>query len=156
MRIINIIYVFLLVLNSCAYHEEKNIIDLVQSPLTANSNFDEVAMPEIEIDQDFFDFGEIQQNKSVNREFIVRNIGNAPLIIRSVKGSCGCTVPEWPREPVLSGSQAIINVTFNSGTKQGKQNQRVTLVTNAIPSTKVIIFSEPIIIIFTLLDPFII
>tara|TARA_S200000501_G_C20816464_1_gene740767 strand:- start:368 stop:820 length:453 start_codon:yes stop_codon:yes gene_type:complete len=146
MRIINIIYVFLLVLNSCAYHEEKNIIDLVQSPLTANSNFDEVAMPEIEIDQDFFDFGEIQQNKSVNREFIVRNIGNAPLIIRSVKGSCGCTVPEWPREPVLSGSQAIIKVTFNSGTKQGKQNQRVTLVTNAIPSTKVLTITGTILV----------
>ena len=57
MRIISIICVFLLVLNSCADHEQKKIIDLVQSPLTANSNFDEVAMPEIEIDQDFFDFG---------------------------------------------------------------------------------------------------
>ena len=147
MRIINILLVFLF-LSSCDNNRGEPIIstDLVRSPFTADSNVDEVEMPKIEIDQDFFDFGEIHQNESVSREFIIRNVGEAPLLIRSAKGSCGCTVPEWPREPVLSGEQTIIKVTFNSGRKQGKQNQRVTLVTNAIPSTKVLTIKGSVLI----------
>ena len=147
MRIINILLVFLF-LGSCDNNMGEPIIstDLVRSPFTADSNVDEVEMPKIEIDQDFFDFGEIYQNESVSREFIIRNVGEAPLLIRSAKGSCGCTVPEWPREPVLSGEQTIIKVTFNSVGKQGTQNQRVTLVTNAIPSTKVLTIKGSILI----------
>ena len=95
-------------------------------------------MPKIELSQDFFDFGEMNQKESVNTEFILKNTGDAPLLIRSAKGSCGCTVPEWPKEPVAVGDEAIIKVTFNSGNKRGKQNKTVTLVTNAIPSTKVL------------------
>ena len=95
-------------------------------------------MPVIEVAQDFFDFGEMHQKESVSTEFILKNTGDAPLLIRSAKGSCGCTVPEWPKEPVAVGDEAIIKVTFNSGNKKGKQNKTVTLVTNAIPSTKVL------------------
>ena len=95
-------------------------------------------MPKIEFSQDFFDFGEINQNESVSTEFTLKNTGDAPLLIRSAKGSCGCTVPEWPKEPVAVGSEATIKVTFNSGNKKGKQNKTVTLITNAIPSTKVL------------------
>ena len=71
-------------------------------------------------------------------EFKLKNIGEAPLLIRSAKGSCGCTVPEWPSEAVEVGSEALIRVTFNSGKREGKQNKTVTLVTNAIPSIKVL------------------
>jgi len=138
MKIINIFFT-LLVFVSCANDKEQKITtDLVQSPLTADKNADEVAMPKIEVDQDFFDFGEMNQDESITTEFRVKNIGDAPLLIRSAKGSCGCTVPEWPREAVAAGRDAIIKVTFNSGKKEGKQNKTVTLVTNAIPSTKVL------------------
>ena len=95
-------------------------------------------MPKIKVEKDFFDFGEINQDESVSTEFRLKNIGNAPLLIRSAKGSCGCTVPEWPKEAVTAGKDAIIKVTFNSGQKEGKQNKIVTLVTNAIPSTIVL------------------
>ena len=138
MRIINICFA-LLVLASCAQNNEQEIYkNIVQSPLTADKNAKEVAMPKIEIDKDFFDFGEIDQDESVSTEFKLRNIGEAPLLIRSAKGSCGCTVPEWPREVVLSGDNAIIKVTFNSGKRNGRQNKTITLVTNAIPSLKVL------------------
>ena len=69
---------------------------------------------------------------------MLKNIGDASLIISSAKGSCGCTVPDWPKEPILKTEEARIKVTFNSGNKKGKQNKTVTLVTNAIPSTKVL------------------
>lgn len=128
-----------IVLASCSNTDDKKITtDLVNNPLTAEKNADQVDMPKIELSQDFFDFGEMNQKESVNTEFILKNTGDAPLLIRSAKGSCGCTVPEWPKEPVAVGDEAIIKVTFNSGNKRGKQNKTVTLVTNAIPSTKVL------------------
>ena len=60
------------------------------------------------------------------------------LIISSAQGSCGCTVPEWPKEPIKPGEEGKIAVTFNSSGKQGKQNKTITLVANTIPNTKVI------------------
>jgi hypothetical protein len=128
-----------IVLASCSNTDDKKITtDLVNNPLTAEKNADQVDMPKIELSQDFFDFGEMNQKESVSTEFVIKNTGDAPLLIRSAKGSCGCTVPEWPKEPVAVGDEAIIKVTFNSGNKKGKQNKIVTLVTNAIPSTKVL------------------
>lgn len=132
---------FLLVifLASCSNSDDKIIItDLVNNHQTANKNADAVPMPVIEVAQDFFDFVEMYQNESVSTEFILKNTGDAPLLIRSVKGSCGCTVPEWPKEPVPVDNEAIIKVTFNSGNKKGKQTKTVTLISNAIPNTKVL------------------
>ena len=130
----------LIVLASCTSNDEKNEIstDLISNPLTAEKNAEEVVVPIIELDTDIYDFGEITQGESVSTEFILKNIGEAALLIRSAKGSCGCTVPEWPREVVAVGESADIKVTFNSAGKKGKQNKTVTLVTNAIPSTKVL------------------
>lgn len=138
MKTIKIFFSFL-VLFSCGNNkQDKTNMDLIQSPLTAQNDADKVAMPEIEINNDSFDFGEIEQNKSINVEFLLKNVGDAPLLIRTAKGSCGCTVPEWPREAIQAGEDAIIKVVFNSGKKKGKQNKTVTLVTNAIPSVKVL------------------
>ena len=142
-----IIFLVLFLSSSCVKDKERKIMtDLVRSPLTADKNADEVQMPKIEFDQDFSDFGEINQNESVNMEFKLKNIGEAPLLIRSAKGSCGCTVPEWPSEAVEVGSEALIRVTFNSGKREGKQNKTVTLVTNEIPSTKVLILKGTVLL----------
>ncbi len=128
-----------IVLASCSNNDDKKITtDLVNNPLTAEKNADQVNMPKIELSQDFFDFGEMNQKESVSTEFLIKNTGDAPLLIRSAKGSCGCTVPEWPKDPVAVGEEAVIKVTFNSGDKKGKQNKTVTLVTNAIPNIKVL------------------
>ena len=71
--------------------------------------------------------------------FKFKNSGTDPLIITNAKGSCGCTVPEWPREPVAPGESGVIDVKFNSKGKKGKQNKRVTLTTNMVPSQQVLI-----------------
>ena len=138
MKIIKIFFSFLVFFSCIDNKEEKVNMNLIQSPLTAKKDADKVAMPEIEINNDSFDFGEIRQDESINAEFLLKNVGDAPLLIRSAKGSCGCTVPEWPKEAIQAGEDAIIKVVFNSGKKKGKQNKTVTLVTNAIPSVKVL------------------
>ena len=127
--------------------EDKAITtDLVNSPLTENQSAEKVLTPKIQMNEESFDFGEMQQGESVTHDFVLKNIGDANLIISTAKGSCGCTVPEWPKEPIAKGEQATIKVTFNSAGKSGKQNKKVTLVTNAIPNTKVITITGNVIV----------
>ena len=137
-----------LALVSCnSSSDEKTITtDLVNSPLTANSNAEKVLTPNIEMLETSYNFGEIQQGESVTHDFILKNTGEADLIISAAKGSCGCTVPEWPKTPIAKGEDAVIKVTFNSSGKSGKQNKTVTLVTNAIPNTKVLTINGNVIV----------
>ena len=137
-----------LALVSCnSSSDEKTITpDLVNSPLTANSNAEKVLTPNIEMLETSYNFGEIQQGESVTHDFILKNTGDADLIISAAKGSCGCTVPQWPKTPIAKGEEAAIKVTFNSAGRSGKQNKTVTLVTNAIPNTKVLTINGNVIV----------
>ena len=134
-----------LILVSCMSDERKITSDLVKSPLSAAPNHI-VAMPKIQVEEDSYDFGDIIQGELVAHEFVIRNIGNDKLLINSAKGSCGCTVPVWPKEPILPGEEATIKVTFNSTGREGIQKKTVTLVTNVIPNTKVITINGNVII----------
>jgi hypothetical protein len=137
-----------LALVSCnSSSDEKTITtDLVNSPLTANSNAEKVLTPNIEMLETSYNFGEIQQGESVTHDFILKNTGDADLLVSAAKGSCGCTVPEWPKTPIAKGEEAAIKVTFNSAGRSGKQNKTVTLVSNAIPNTKVITINGNVIV----------
>ncbi len=142
-----LVLIFSVAISCYSASEDKAITtDLVNSPLTANQSDEKVLMPKIQMDEESFDFGEIQQGESVTHDFVLKNIGDASLIISTAKGSCGCTVPEWPKEPIAKGEGKIIKVTFNSAGKSGKQNKTVTLVTNAIPNTKVITITGNVIV----------
>ena len=94
--------------------------------------------PEIEFSNVVWDFGEIKQQESVDHVFTFINTGSEPLIISNAKGSCGCTVPEWPKEPIPPNGVGEIAVQFNSGEKKGKQNKTVTLTTNCTPNTTIL------------------
>jgi len=80
-----------------------------------------------------WDFGTIQQGDSPEFTFTFKNTGNEPMIISNAKGSCGCTVPQWPKEPIAPGEMGEINVKFNSKNKKGSQNKTVTLTANTTP-----------------------
>ena len=111
---------------------------LVSNPHTASTKAKKVLMPFIEMRETTYNFGEMEQGESVTHDFFLKNTGEADLVIIDAKGSCGCTVPEWPRIPIKKGEERTVKVTFNSAGKKGKQNKTVTLVTNAIPNTKVL------------------
>jgi len=85
---------------------------------------------QIEFDQLAYDFGTIDQGEKVTHEFNFSNTGDKPLIISNAKGSCGCTIPSWPKDPIQPGESGQVVVVFDSKGKKGKQNKRVTLVTN--------------------------
>jgi hypothetical protein len=103
------------------------------APAPANPN-----APEFKFNEEEFNFGTIKQGESVTHEFTFTNVGKEPLIITSAAGSCGCTVPVWPKEPIAKGEKATIKVTFNSAGKMGMQDKTVTIQSNAKTSPMVI------------------
>ena len=76
------------------------------------------------------DFGTINKGDKVDYAFTFKNTGEADLIITNAKGSCGCTIPEYPKEPIKPGESGKIKVSFNSAGKNGQQHKTVTLTTN--------------------------
>ncbi|MFK8008604.1 MAG: DUF1573 domain-containing protein [Saprospiraceae bacterium] len=87
----------------------------------------------IEFEENEFDWGTITQGDKVSYVFKFTNTGNEPLIIKNAKGSCGCTVPQWPKEPIAPGDKGEIKVVFNSKGKMGMQSKRVTITANTDP-----------------------
>jgi len=81
-----------------------------------------------------FDFGSVKEGEKVKHTFKFKNTGSEPLIISNAKGSCGCTVPKWPSEPVAPGATSQIDVEFDSKGKPGKQTKRVTVNANTVPA----------------------
>ena len=80
-------------------------------------------LAKVELDKEVHDFGTISEGDRVETEFIVKNIGDSDLMIYEAKGSCGCTVPEPPKEPIKPGDSAPIKVSFDSKGKPGAQEK---------------------------------
>jgi hypothetical protein len=117
--------------------EELNT-DIVDNPETASGEADQASMPAFEFEEEVIDFGEISQGEKVKRRFRFKNVGESNLIISDARGSCGCTVPLWPKQPIKPGQEGEIEVVFDSNGKKGKQHKTITLVANTQPNTKVI------------------
>ncbi|MCB0542300.1 MAG: DUF1573 domain-containing protein [Saprospiraceae bacterium] len=88
----------------------------------------------INYENEKFNFGVVDEGEIVKHVFKFKNTGKEPLIISNAKGSCGCTVPTWPKEPVPPGGMGEIKVEFNSKGKPGPQSKRVTVTANTNPS----------------------
>ncbi len=89
---------------------------------------------EITFSKDLNDFGDMNQGDVVSTEFKFTNTGDHDLIISSARGTCGCTVPDWPKEPIKPGDSDVIKVEFNSKNKSGPFNKTVTVTANTVPS----------------------
>ena len=91
---------------------------------------------EIKFEVEEYNFGTIKQGDKVNFDFSFINGGKEPLIISQAQGSCGCTVPVWPKEPIAKGGKGVIYVEYNSAGKMGLQSITVTITSNAKEGTK--------------------
>lgn len=85
--------------------------------------------PVMSFDENQFDFGEIVQGTRVEHLFTFTNTGDAPLVITNASSSCGCTIPEYTREPVAPGAKGELLVKFD-GSGRGTVNKNITLTTN--------------------------
>ena len=112
--------------------------NLVMNDNTSESSSEKSGMPEFNFEKELHDFGQLVDGEKVSYSFKFTNSGDAPLIISNAKGSCGCTVPNWSRDPIAPGESGSIDVTFNSSGRSGKQNKAITLTANTNPNRKVI------------------
>ena len=85
-----------------------------------------------------FDFGEVQDTETLTKVFTFTNTGDEPLVISNAKGSCGCTVPDWPKTPIAVGETGEIKVVYKpkgKGSPEGKNDsKRVTVTANTDPA----------------------
>lgn len=114
---------------------DKNLLptELVNNPRSANGGNPEdlAAMPTMDFKDTVFNFGSIKDGDVVSYEFEFTNNGKNPLIISNAQGSCGCTAPEYPNEPIPAGKTNKIKVQFNSADKTGHQEKSVSVTTNS-------------------------
>lgn len=120
--------------------------DIVNNPETANGEIiDKTGGPKFDFEEITFDLGTVQSGESVTHEFKFKNSGDKDLIISQAKGSCGCTQPEYPKDPIAPSDEGVIKVTFNSTGISGQITKNVTLIANTIPNTKVLTITGEVI-----------
>ena len=83
------------------------------------------------LETDAYDFGSVKEGEKVEHEFTFTNSGNEPLIISRVQASCGCTTPEYSKNPIAPGEKGNVKVVFNSAGQMGKQHKIITVTSNA-------------------------
>ncbi|WMJ73581.1 DUF1573 domain-containing protein [Cytophagaceae bacterium ABcell3] len=84
------------------------------------------------------DFGLIEEGVQATYEFEFVNTGSTPITISDVRPSCGCTTPEWPKEPVGPGQKGTIKASYNSQGRPGVFNKSITITSNSVEPTKVL------------------
>lgn len=92
----------------------------------------------IQFTEEIHDFGTVKQDSENQHIFKFKNTGNEPLIISNARGSCGCTVPRYPKDPIPPGGTGEIEVTYKPGKQKGNQTKTVTVTANTEPSNTVV------------------
>lgn len=108
------------------------LASFAQNETTENQNG-----PEITFRETSHDFGNIQYKGNGTYEFVFVNTGNEPLLLSQPKSSCGCTVPEWPKQPILPGESNVVKVTYKNTDRAGSFNKYVTVFSNALKNKEV-------------------
>jgi len=106
-----------------AAERKSNYANMLDKPTTME--FEEMA----------YDFGKVKDGEQVNYVFKFKNTGSETLVLLDAKGSCGCTVPVWPKEPIPPGGTGEIDVTFDSENRVGMVRKTVRIQANTEPST---------------------
>jgi len=88
-------------------------------------------MPVIKFEKIEHNFGKIKEGTLATYSFEFENTGKAPLILSTVQASCGCTTPEWPKEPIMPGKKATIKAAYNSYGRPGAFHKVITVKSNA-------------------------
>jgi hypothetical protein len=115
--------------------------DMVRNPASAEGKKTDVNLPEFSFAKETHDFGTITEGEKVAYSFSFVNSGNADLVVSNAQASCGCTVPEYPKEPIAPGTSGVINVIFDSKGKDGYQRKEIFVYANTIPNSHKLIIT---------------
>ncbi len=105
-----------------------------QKQTGTDTNISADGAPVMKFEKDVYEFNKIKQGESVSYDFKFTNTGKTPLIVKDAIATCGCTVPETPKDPIAPGGSGVVKVVFNSAGKEGLQDKVVTITANTIPA----------------------
>ena len=111
---------------------EENVSEVAERDANAEGT------PKMTFAEEMHDFGTINEGDVVEHTFKFTNTGDAPLVITNAKGSCGCTVPSWPKEAIAPGAEGEMTVKFNSRNKPNNQMKTVRITTNTASGQEMI------------------
>lgn len=114
--------------------DPNSVAAMIRNPLEMDGQVDSSLLAQIHFDEDRFNFGSIDEGGVIKHTFTFSNSGNIPLIISDVRSTCGCTVAEWPKEPIAPGGTGEIPVQFDTKNKTGKQSKPITITANTYPA----------------------
>ncbi len=119
--------------------ETKEVeVEAELDPDSAIEEEPEVLWAEAEWDTLLYDFGEVVRGDTVSTTFTVTSAGKVPLELTDAKASCGCTIPEYTKEPMGKGEQGKVTVTFDSSKKKGKFHQGIVVYNNTVNRRSII------------------
>lgn len=95
--------------------------------------------PVMQFESNSVDYGVVDHGSEPYREFVFKNTGNEPLLIKNAKGSCGCTVPEYSKDPIMPGETGILKVRYDTK-RVGPINKTITVTTNEVGSETKILY----------------
>lgn len=99
----------------------------------------------VSFEEESHNFGKIKDGDKVQHVFKFKNTGTEKLVVKNVKPSCGCTTPDWTKEPVEPGGEGYINIEFDSSGKVGTQNKSVTVELNTAEKVKTLTFTGEVV-----------
>ncbi len=135
------ILILLLYFLSCNINESVNKNHIYIPSKNNKSNFER---PNIKFSTLNFNLGTIVKGEIISRYITFKNDGKRDLIISNVKSSCGCTIADWPKNPIAPNHSDSLLLELNSSSLNGKIMKTVTVISNSIPNTKVITINAQI------------
>lgn len=108
--------------------------DMINNPATAGAPTDTNQLARIRFEEPEFEFGTVNEGEIVNHNFKFTNVGKVPLTILKARSSCGCTIPEWPEDPIPPGGTGEISAKFNTEGKANNQVKIITVTANTYPN----------------------
>lgn len=116
------------------------VVPTASTNVAAPATKPEGPLPVVDWTDTEHDFGTINEGDKVTHIYKFKNTGAVPLIIEGVRPSCGCTAPNWTREPIPVGGEGEVEVVFDSKGKPNAQNKTVTVTANTWPQNTVLRF----------------
>lgn len=134
-------------LTACNNAGDKDIsTKVVNNPATADGTSDTGILPVMSFGFLEHDFGQVIQGEKVSIAFKFKNTGGGDLVIAAANAGCGCTVPNYPKNPIKPNEEGVVEVSFNSAGRRGFQSQRISVVANTQPNTIVLTIKANVVV----------
>lgn len=139
-----------MVLASCNKAEKTDASEPTAEVAVSTPQEDAVAtsnapMTSLALSENHWDFKDVKKGESVEHIYEVTNTGNNPLIISMVKPACGCTAPDYTKEPIMPGQKGQITLRFDSSSFDGLQNKQAEVYANVETAPIVLTFSANVV-----------